>query len=78
MACINVQSLNCTRDLTGSQCSCIRYMARHDHDYVSQTQAEQRRSALSVTCRESTADKTDNKKFVHWLLMVGLLQLIQR
>ena len=30
-------------------------MARHDHDDVSQTQAEQRRSARSVTARESIA-----------------------
>jgi len=54
MACINVQSLNCTRDLTAASVVASG-MARHDHDDVSQTQAEQRRSALSVMARESTA-----------------------
>ena len=55
MTCIYVQSLNCTRNLIGSQCIVASGIARHDHDDVSQTRAEQRRSALSVTARVLTA-----------------------
>jgi len=39
--CINVRSLNCTRDQASSVVASD--MARHGHEDVSQTQAEQRR-----------------------------------